>query len=166
MVCESGIITIPQVIRLNANQHPQNEIRLDDFINATNQLNSRRLLSYVQDNILLNKKRDVRLNIGVRSHYWSLNNQTLISPRLQFSIEPNKKHNDVLKSNINQRFYEMSLIDTVGLDYRRARSIYDSLKKKDWIITAAFGAYGQPPFYRELRESSRAVEQAASSSGI
>ncbi|MCO4818362.1 MAG: TonB-dependent receptor [Bacteroidetes bacterium] len=139
--------------RLNANQYPQNEIRLDDFINATNELNSTRLLSYVQDNILLNKKRDVRLNIGVRSHYWSLNNQMLISPRLQFSIEPNKKHNDVLKSNINQSFYEMSLIDTVGLDYRRARTIYDSLKKKDWIITASFGAYGQPPFYRELRNS-------------
>ncbi|MFT5512154.1 MAG: hypothetical protein ACI8SE_000550 [Bacteroidia bacterium] len=139
--------------RINSSLYPQNEIRLDDFINATNTLTSRRLMLYVQDNVVLNKKRDVKLNIGLRSHYWSLNNQNLISPRFQFSIEPNKKYNDVLKAQINQDFYEKSKTDSVGLNYMDARRSYDTLKKTDWVMTASFGAYGQPPFYRELRNS-------------
>lgn len=139
--------------RINASQHPQKEIHLDNFISGTNTLNSRRLMIYFQDNIVLNAKRDVRLNVGVRSHYWSLNNQNLISPRLRFSMEPNKKFNDVLKTKINKQFYQQSLTDTVGLNYLHAKSAYDSLKRTDWIITAAVGAYGQPPFYRELRNS-------------
>jgi hypothetical protein len=139
--------------RINSSLYPQREIHLDDYIRATNTLSSRRLMGYVQDNITINKKRDVRLNIGVRSHYWSLNNQTIISPRMQFSIEPFKKSNDILKSKINQDFYERSLKDTADLNYLDAKAKYDSLKKTDWVLTASFGAYGQPPFYRELRNS-------------
>ncbi len=139
--------------RINAPSHPQNEIHLDDFIKGTNTLNSRRLMLYVQDNIMLNKKRDVRLNIGVRSHYWSLNNQQLISPRMQFSMEPNKKFNDILKKKINKQFYQQSLKDNNELNYLQAKAAYDSLKKTDWVVTASVGAYGQPPFYRELRNS-------------
>lgn len=139
--------------RINSPLYPQREIHLDDVISATNPLNSSRIMAYVQDNIVLNRKRDVRLNIGIRSHYWSLNQQQLISPRMQFSMEPNKKFNDALKSKINRQFYEQSKSDSVGVNYLHAKAAYDSLKKRDWIITAAMGMYGQPPFYRELRNN-------------
>jgi hypothetical protein len=139
--------------RINAGLYPPNEIHLDNFVKGTNTLTSTRVMSYVQDNIILNEKRNVRLNLGLRSHYWSLNNQNLISPRVQFSIEPNKKFNEILNDRINEAFIERSKIDSVDLNYLDARAEYDSFKKRDWLITASFGVYGQPPFYRELRDS-------------
>ena len=66
------------------------------------------------------------LNTGIRAQYWDLNQQFIASPRIQFSFEPNRQHN-------------------------LQKDLPDSLKKKDFVVKAAWGIYYQPPFYREMR---------------
>jgi hypothetical protein len=112
---------------------PNNEnFDFDRYVNAKNSFSSARFIAYVQNTQYVNQAYNFRLNYGVRSNYWTFNNQNVISPRVQFSIEPFKKFNDTLKQ------------------YNAAH--FDSLKKKDLQFTAAMGYYYQPPFYRELRD--------------
>jgi hypothetical protein len=112
---------------------PQNEgFTFDRYVNAANKLESFRTMAFIQNTHFLNDATGLRANYGLRANHWSINQQTVISPRLQVSFEPFKKYNDSLR---NHRFNE-----------------YDSLKKNDLQIMAAFGYYYQPPFYRELRD--------------
>jgi hypothetical protein len=104
----------------------------DRYVNAKNAFTSARFIAYVQNTQFVNEAYNFRLNYGVRSNYWTFNNQNVISPRVQLSLEPFKKFNDTLRQ-YNQ-------------------TSFDSLKKKDLQITAAMGYYYQPPFYRELRD--------------
>ncbi len=138
--------------RINHKNYPANEIHLDDFVSGSNELKSFRYMGYVQDNIMIDQKRDLRMNIGVRANYWSLNEQLLISPRVQFSIEPNKDYNKKLNDRLLESFNELSESDT-SLNYLNLKRQFDSLKRSDIVFTLAFGAYNQPPFYRELRNS-------------
>lgn len=114
----------------------EEELILDNFLNSKVLLNSFRVMGYVEQSLLLNEKIDLFANVGVRSHYWSLNEENVISPRAQISFRPNKAYNN--------RLFEQD--STLSVDE------YDSLKKRDWIIKAAAGYYYQPAFYRELRD--------------
>lgn len=105
-----------------------NRIILDEFLNADIDLRSHRIMGFVQNTHRLNDAYNVRATYGIRSNYWSYNQENVVSPRLQFSFEPNKKFNDSLP-----------------------RASRDSLRKKDWLFKFAAGYYYQPPFYRELR---------------
>lgn len=97
-------------------------------IRSRNNLNSNRLSTYIQQSWKLADSFNMQLNTGIRYHYWSLNYQHLVSPRIQFSFEPNKRFNQRLADDA------------------------DSLSKKDFVVKAAWGVYYQPPFYRELRD--------------
>jgi hypothetical protein len=70
----------------------------------------------------------MRITYGIRSNWWSYNLENVISPRFQFSFEPNRTFNRSI-NNGNQQ----------------------GKLKKDIILKAAFGVYYQPPFYREMR---------------
>jgi hypothetical protein len=97
---------------------------LFSFINGKNTLNSQRFTAYFQNSWTIEKESNMRLTASVRNNYWTLNKQHIISPRFQFSFEPNKKYNaDTTKHKT----------------------------KPDISLKAAFGYYYQPPFYRELR---------------
>lgn len=112
---------------------PQNEgFTFDRYVNAANKLESYRVMAFVQNTHFFDETYALKANYGVRANYWSINEQTVVSPRIQFSFEPFKKYNDTLR---NYRF-----------------DVYDSLKKNDLQVMAAFGYYYQPPFYRELRD--------------
>jgi hypothetical protein len=135
--------------------HAPNEIVLDDFLATRNTLNSYRVMGYVQDRILLSKRSSMRLNVGVRSHYWSLNGQNVVSPRMNFSFQPNKRHNDTIRAN-HFLVYSKSGIsqnqrDSLILRHQFADSNVDGYLKQDWVFRFATGYYFQPPFYRELR---------------
>lgn len=136
--------------RVNAPDHGPYEIVLEDVVNVTNTLNSYRVMGYFQDNMLLSKANNVRLNIGVRSNYWSLNKQNLISPRMQFSMEPNKKYNQNIQDRKNEELQSLTQDQADSL-YNKISAKYDEQKKTDIMIKASVGAYNQPPFYRELR---------------
>jgi hypothetical protein len=105
----------------------------DRYVNANNTFSSTRFIAYVQNTQFLNEAYNFRVNYGLRSNYWTFNNQNVVSPRIQMSFEPFKKFNDSLRQYNNSQ-------------------LFDSLKKKDLQFTAAFGYYYQPPFYRELRD--------------
>lgn len=96
-------------------------------IRGKNNLNSNRYSTYIEQEWELKKESKMILNTGLRASYWDLNKQVLVSPRIQFSYEPNRPFN--LKQGKT-----------------------DSLKKRDIVVKAAWGIYYQPPFYRELRQ--------------
>lgn len=95
-------------------------------------LETNRASAYVQDQIILHKAKNAKLNVGVRTNYWDYNNQWLVAPRVNFSIEPNRKHNArILKQDLD--------VDSLRRNIR---------------IKASLGVFQQPPFYRELRTRS------------
>lgn len=86
-------------------------------------LNSMRYSGFLQNTwTLKNHASEFRINAGVRANYWTLNNELVISPRLQFFYSPRKIVTDTTDK-----------ID--GITYK-----------------LSVGAYHQPPFFRELRD--------------
>lgn len=104
------------------------EVVVKDYLSTNLSLYSYRLSGYVQNSQRLNKDYNVQLTYGLRTNWWSYNNENVVSPRVQLSFEPNKKHNRAVVSESK-----------------------DGVLRKDIKIKAAFGYYYQPPFYRELR---------------
>ena len=102
-----------------------NTLNLLNFVTGKAHLQSQRYSAYVQNSTTLIDSVQLKITYGVRSNYWSLNQENVISPRVQISFQPFRAYN------------------------RRAK--HDSLKKHDWAFRFAFGSYYQPPFYRELR---------------
>jgi hypothetical protein len=104
------------------------QIVMNEYITGNNHVVSYRLSGYVQDAFTMNKAYHMILNYGIRSNWWSLNDENVVSPRIQFSVEPNRPHNRAVLSKLK-----------------------DGVLKKDLILKVAFGVYYQPPIYREFR---------------
>jgi hypothetical protein len=102
----------------------RDSVFMDGFVSGAASLSSWRASAHLQGNIFLNKASNARLTVGTRSQYWSLNEQWIHSPRLQFSVEPNRRFNVQAP---------------------------DSLKKPSVRLYLATGIYAQPAFYREMR---------------
>jgi hypothetical protein len=100
---------------------------LNRFLSTRLNIESNRLSGYLQSSVQFNKTYNAIFTYGLRANYWDFNNQTVFSPRVQLSFEPNRPFNRNLTNNP------------------------DIKPKKDWVIKAAYGWYYQPPFYRELR---------------
>lgn len=101
---------------------------MSEYIYANNAVNSYRLSGYIQNAQTLSKTSNMMFSYGVRSNWWSYNNENVISPRFQFSFEPNRRNNRA-----------------VLLQGEEGKV------KKDIVLKASFGYYYQPPFYREMR---------------
>ncbi len=99
-----------------------------DYLNSRNELISHRVSGYVQNTQKLNKDYNLQVTYGLRTNWWSYNNENVVSPRVQFSFEPNRKHNRAVRGKQKE-----------------------GKLKKDINVKAAWGYYYQPPFYRELR---------------
>lgn len=67
--------------------HPK-EVIMARHYQANNDLNYAKTAAYLQDNILLGKQNNMTLNIGIRATYTLLNEELIISPRIQYSIKP------------------------------------------------------------------------------
>ena len=106
-------------------------IVLDEFLKANIDIQSYRINGYIQNSQYINKSSNTKVTYGIRTNYWNYNQENVISPRMQFSWEPNKKYNDSTK-----------------LKYGTSDTIQT---KRDWLLRFASGYYYQPPFYRELR---------------
>ena len=104
------------------------QIVMNEYIHSDNAISSTRLSGYFQNAQTLNKAYNMILNYGIRSNYWTFNNENVVSPRIQFSFEPNRPHNNAV-----------------------FRKLKEGAKKRDLILKAAFGVYYQPPIYREMR---------------
>jgi hypothetical protein len=66
------------------------EVRLARNTRSKNNLYSERVTSFVQNTFYFRSgSSDVFLNTGIRAHYWTINNQLVISPRAILSVDPN-----------------------------------------------------------------------------
>lgn len=96
-----------------------------DNIRSNVQLLSHRFMGFVQNTWeLYTPKHQLRVTAGLRANYWTLNEELILSPRMQIYYTPLR--------------YTRPLSDT-------------SSRTKDLTFKLAIGAYHQPPFYRELR---------------
>jgi hypothetical protein len=107
------------------------EFRLPEYISSNVALSSYRVSGYVQNGQKLHSASNMIVNYGIRSNWWSYNTENVISPRVQFSFEPNRAHNRAVYAG-----------DTTAM------------LRKDIVLKAAVGVYYQPPFYREFRDFS------------
>jgi hypothetical protein len=108
---------------------PNQLIFLKNRIRANNEVTSQRYSAYVQ-----NEKRWVQesgaiwtLNAGARANFWSFNEQVIGGPRVSMSYTP------------------------VWTQYRTNEDGKRDSVRKDIVLTASWGYYWQPPFYREMR---------------
>lgn len=113
------------------NNQNKPEIVLDEFLKANIDIQSYRVNGFIQNSQYLSKVSNTKITYGLRTNYWNFNQENVVSPRLQFSWEPNKKYNDSIKIASNN-------LDSI-------------VTKRDWLLRFASGYYYQPPFYRELR---------------
>ena len=105
--------------------YSQDSIFLENYVRATNSIESIRYSGFIQSKIALNKAKGLWMTMGLRAQYWGLNKEFILMPRLSIKYEPNKLYNSKVK---------------------------DSLKKSDIALKLSIGAYHQSPFYRELRD--------------
>ena len=119
----------------NPDVQPNQQIYLHDRIRAVNDIDSRRLSAYVQDEKrwTMDDGSIWTVNAGARANYWTFNDQLVGGPRVAMSYTP---------VWMQKRKQEDGSLDSV---------------RKDIILTAAFGYYWQPAFYREMRDFSGAV---------
>ncbi|MEI6507131.1 MAG: carboxypeptidase-like regulatory domain-containing protein [Bacteroidota bacterium] len=101
---------------------------MNQFVSSSNTVNSFRVSGFLQNAMLIQKSSNMIITYGLRSNWWSYNNENVVSPRIQFSFEPNRRNNRAI---------------LFGGEKGKV--------KKDLILKAAFGYYYQPPFYREMR---------------
>ena len=101
-------------------------LSLFESFNSSAAVQSARIMGYVERSQLFEKwGSDFFLNLGLRAHFWTFNNQTVVSPRVSFSWKPGGKKVD---------------------DGNREKA------KRDMVWRIATGLYYQPPFYREMRD--------------
>jgi hypothetical protein len=108
---------------------------LNRFLNVKNDISSYRTTGYIQNTTRF-KNPSITLNYGARLNHWTFNGQTVISPRVQFSWEPNKIYNRKFKDSL----YSNTGLKPVGK------------LRKDILYRLSGGYYYQPPFYRELKD--------------
>jgi hypothetical protein len=81
-------------------QYPYELIVFPEVIKSNISLQSNRLMAYAQDQLSW-RTRDTsftcNLTYGVRTNYWTLNNQALVSPRIVFSVRPKSKRNTIYR---------------------------------------------------------------------
>ena len=128
----------------NPNNIPYQTLTLSKLISANNSIASSRLTGYIQHRFSFQKTKAINIEnirdstskqdtsftaqdyftatVGIRSNYWTYNNQTVISPRI----------------NVKWRF-------AIFHYYK------DKMERKSLTLKAAFGYYYQPPFYRAAR---------------
>lgn len=101
---------------------PINTGNLNLFTNSTANFTFQKFSGYIQDNITFEKAKNITVQGGIRYNFNTLNNEFLISPRVQASIKPNWKKDVVFKfaaGSYNQPPF-----------YRELRKYDGSLNKK------------------------------------
>ncbi len=105
-------------------------LTVNDFVSTRTELFTFRYSGYLQNTFLLNDTARAFLTTGIRSNYWTYNNEFIITPRIQFVFEPTRKN---ILRNLTQH-------------------PDDTVYHKKVQLKFAAGMYYQPPFYRELRD--------------
>lgn len=69
----------------------EQQLELSNVYKAKNSINSNRVTGYVQRSWFFRLKdtTEITFTTGIRSNYWTFNNDNIISPRASFSVKPN-----------------------------------------------------------------------------
>jgi len=122
------------------------EVLLFDVLKSEIDLQSNRYSGFIQDSWSFEGKKGVEsgpdvinerkslLTAGVRLNYWDLNNELIVSPRLQYKFLPERRKLSEAEKEERRE---------AGKDERKGQ----------WSYRLATGLYHQPPFYRELRNN-------------
>lgn len=114
-------------------QNGDNVLDVFEYISSRNKQAWNRYMGYLQNTWTFSEDYNALLTFGARGNYWDYNKELLISPRMQFSFEPNLRYNrSLILEGLND-------------------SILKTRLKNTWRLKATSGFYHQPPFFRELR---------------
>ncbi len=123
-------------------------VKIKEVIRSENQLSSQRLEGYFQGSFRLSPM--MRMVLGARTHYWTLNQQLLISPRFQWVIDPSLKYDTLqnpwqfrLALGLYQQppFYrELRNLQGIVNPSVRAQKSYHFIAGGDYL----FEAFGRP----------------------
>ncbi|MFP4059755.1 MAG: TonB-dependent receptor [Bacteroidota bacterium] len=98
-------------------------IELYDVLKSNNYLSSNRITGYIQHTYKLKADSAVfYFNTGLRNHYWDLNNENLLSPRVSISFKPNWKR-DMLFHLAGGMYYQPAF-------YKELRNPFGQLNKE------------------------------------
>lgn len=98
-----------------------NEIRLQDVLRTEIDLLSHRTTGYIQNSWLFNDTSISSLTVGARFNYWSVNKQFVVSPRVNYSLQPKWK-NDIVFRASGGLYYQPPF-------YRELRDLQGNLNK-------------------------------------
>jgi hypothetical protein len=109
---------------------PNQLVLMQEVIKTNESISSYRISGYLMHNYFWGDKTKYVLNTGVRANYWNLNEETVISPRVNFTIKPTWTRN--LSFRVAAGFYyqppfyrELRDFDgTVNKDVKAQRSIH------------------------------------------
>jgi CarboxypepD_reg-like domain/TonB-dependent Receptor Plug Domain len=73
-------------------------LQLTTVVKSSADLDINKFSGYIQDNLVLNDSLGITIQAGLRFNYNSLNNELLLSPRVQFSWKPNWQKDFVFKA--------------------------------------------------------------------
>lgn len=73
-------------------------VNIDYQVDETNELNGTQFFTYLQDRLILNAVHHI--NLGVRLNYFDINDQILISPRLQYAFFPRWQREAAFKLSV------------------------------------------------------------------
>lgn len=73
------------------------QVLLNYVLKSENSLNSNRFMAYLQDTYswYRENKGELKLTAGVRMNYWSLNEELLVTPRMQFLYKPLNRQREI-----------------------------------------------------------------------
>ncbi|RXK62743.1 TonB-dependent receptor [Lacibacter luteus] len=124
-----------------------NQLQLSKVIKSKADLTFFRTNGYVQDNYILNDSMNMILQVGVRYNYNTLNNEVLVQPRVQFSMQPLNGKDIVFRAAAGA-YHQPPF-------YRELRrydgSVNEAVKaQKSWQVVAGidynFKGWGNRPF--------------------
>lgn len=113
--------------------YDENAVRLSSVLKSQNNIQSDRISAFFQNSYSFrnDEKREIKINAGIRSTYYSLNQETNISPRVQILYKPlgsDKDFSFKLATGIYYQppFYrELRRIDgTLNLDLKSQKSVH------------------------------------------
>jgi len=102
-------------------------VNVKDYYSAKNQLNTQNYTSYIQDSKQWTTKNNANFNLtaGIRSNFWSYNNQFMLSPRISLNWKPKWLKNDSTLKDWNFRF-------ATGIYYQPP--MYKEMRGKDGVL--------------------------------
>jgi carboxypeptidase-like protein/TonB-dependent receptor-like protein len=129
-------------------------VQINSVLKTNIALNSNRYSAYFQDTWVLDKDsvRDMNITIGARIQYWDVNKETLISPRIQFSIKPNVKKSMILKASLG--LYQQAPF------YRELRDLEGNLNKDVLAQKSIHAVLGSDFIFKAWGRDFRLISEA------